>query len=143
MVLGHILNFIYDSFWAVDFQIFRLGYHNVNFFNRILPDNSTDIMANRRFSERVPSVSYVRKSGAFKSSLELLSVSVAYNRPCDNGRILPILVSQFWIFRKLQRQDPNNTILTNIVTENIEQPLDKIKNTVDKLIARYSSSDGG
>jgi hypothetical protein len=33
--------------------------------------------------------------------------------------------------------------MTNAVTENIEQPLDKIKETVDKLIARYSSSDGG
>lgn len=33
--------------------------------------------------------------------------------------------------------------MTNVVTENIEQPLDKIKETVDKIIARYSSSDGG
>lgn len=32
--------------------------------------------------------------------------------------------------------------MTNIVTENIEQPLDKIKETVDKLIARYSSHHG-
>lgn len=33
--------------------------------------------------------------------------------------------------------------MTNAVTENIEQPLDKIKETVDKLIARYSSSEAG
>jgi len=33
--------------------------------------------------------------------------------------------------------------MTNAVTENIEQPLDKIKDTVDKIIARYSTSDNG
>lgn len=46
------------------------------------------------------------------------------------------------LFRKLQRENPDEQIEVNGLQQMLEEPADRIKMSVDKLIEKFKSDDG-